>query len=93
MRSMLLAATVLAVAAPAAVYAQAAAKFSTATSTINDLLANAEAKAVLERHIPQIAQAGAMVGGQTLKQVQAMAPDRLTDKLLADVDADLAKIK
>lgn len=100
MRTLFLA-TVLAVTVPAAAFAQAAAtpapaaaaKFSTAATTINDLLANAEAKAVLVKHLPQIAEAGAMVGGQTLKQVQGMAPDRLTDKILADIDADLAKIK
>ena len=100
MRTLFLA-TVLAVAVPAAAFAQAAApaapvsaaKFSTASTTINDLLANEQAKAVLVQHLPQIAEAGAMVGGQTLKQVQGMAPDRLTDKILADIDADLAKIK
>jgi hypothetical protein len=101
MRTLFLA-TVLAVTAPVAAFAQAAAtpaapaaaaKFSTASTTIGDLLANEEAKAVLVKHIPQIAEAGAMVGGQTLKQVQGMAPDRLTDKILADIDADLAKIK
>jgi hypothetical protein len=99
MRSVFLAAALLTVAAPAAVYAQAApaaapaAKFSTATSTINDLIANPEAKAVLEKHMPQIIQAAGQIGGQTLKGLQAMAPDRLTDKLLADIDADLVKIK
>jgi para-nitrobenzyl esterase len=92
MRSLFLA-TMLAVTAPVAVYAQAAPKFSTAATTITDLLANAEAKAVLLKHIPQIADAGGMVGDQTLKQLQSMAPDRLTDKILADIDADLAKIK
>jgi hypothetical protein len=102
MRSLFLGA-LLAVAAPVAVCAQTsaapaapaqgAAKFSTATTTINDLLANPEAKAVLVKHMPQIAEAGAMVGDQTLKAVQSMAPDRLTDKMLADIDADLAKIK
>ena len=92
MRSLFLA-TMLAVTAPVAVYAQAAPKFSTATSTINDLLANPEAKAVLVKHMPQIIDAAGQIGGQTLKGLQAMAPDRLTDKLLADVDADLVKIK
>lgn len=92
MRSLFLAATVVALAAPVAVYAQAA-KFSTATSKINDLMANPEAKAVLVKHMPQIAEAAGMVGDQTLKGVQSMAPDRITDKLLADIDADLAKIK
>jgi len=83
----------LAVTAQVAVYAQAAPRFSTQTSTINDLVANPEAKAVLEKHMPAIVQAAGQVGGQTLKSLQAMAPDRLTDKVLAEIDADLAKIK
>ncbi len=92
MRTTLFAAVMLAVTAPVAVHAQAA-RFSTATSTISDLVANAEAKAVLEKHVPQLIQAAGQIGGQTLKSLQAMAPDRITDKLLADIDADLAKIK
>ena len=90
MRALILAAALLTASVPA--YAQDS-KFTTATSTINDLIANAEAKAVLEKHMPQIVQAAGQIGGQTLKQLQGMAPDRLTDKLLADIDADLAKIK
>ena len=94
MRTVFAAAAILAITAPvAAVYAEAAPKFSSSASKINDLLANPDAKAVLVKHIPQIAEAGAMVGDRTLKQVQTMAPDRLTDKLLADIDVDLAKIK
>lgn len=97
MRSLFLAAAMLTAAAPAAIpavaYAQAAARFSTSATTINDLVANPDAKAVLEKHIPQILGAAGQIGGQTLKELQGMAPDRLTDKLLADIDADLAKIK
>lgn len=97
MRSILVAAAMLAVSAPAALpvvaYAQAAAKFSTAGSKISDLIANPEAKAVLEKHIPEIMQYAEAIGGQTLKELQGMAGDQLTDKMLADIDADLAKIK
>lgn len=87
------------VAAPIAAvpaFAQAAAaKFNTTDTTIGDLLANAEAKAVLEKHLkefvsnPQIEQASSM----TLKQIQSYAGDALSDAKLAAVDADLAKIK
>lgn len=90
MRALILAAALLTASVPA--YTQAP-KFSTASTTINDMLANPEAKAVLEKHMPQVVQAAPQIGGQTLKQLQGMAPDRLTDKLLADIDADLAKIK
>jgi hypothetical protein len=93
MRSITTATLMMALAAPVAVHAQAAPKFSTASTTIGDLMANAEAKAVLEKHMPQILQYAGMVGGQTLKQLQGMAPDQMTDELLAKVDADLVKIK
>jgi hypothetical protein len=92
MRKLVFAAALLGATVPAAAYAQDA-KFSTATSTINELVANPEAKAVLEKHMPQIAQASGQVGTQTLKGLQAMAGDRLPDSLLAAIDADLAKIK
>lgn len=91
--------SIAAVAAPIAAvpaFAQAAAaKFNTTDTTIGDLLANAEAKAVLEKHLkefvsnPQIEQASSM----TLRQIQSYAGDALSDAKLAQVDADLAKIK
>jgi para-nitrobenzyl esterase len=92
MRSLLLAATMVAISAPAA-YAQAAPKFSTATSTINDLVANPEAKAVLQKHMAPIVDMAGQIGTQTLKGLQAMAGDQIPDSLLAAIDADLAKIK
>lgn len=73
----------------------AAPKFSTATSTIGDLIDNPATKAVLEKHVaglvgnPQIE----MARGMTLKQVQGFAGDMLNDDVLAKVDADLAKIQ
>lgn len=89
-------ATVAAPIAAVPAFAQAAAaKFNTTDTTIGDLLANAEAKAVLEKHLkefvsnPQIEQASSM----TLRQIQSYAGDALSDAKLAQVDADLAKIK
>lgn len=79
-------------AAPAA--APAPAKFSTATTTIGELLDNPVTRAVLEKHAaamvgnPQIDMARAM----TLKQIQGFAGDALTDEVLARIDADLAAI-
>lgn len=72
-----------------------AAKFSTASTTIGDLIDNAETKAVLMKHMaplvsnPQIEMARSM----TLKQIQGFAGDQITDDLLAKVDAELAAIK
>ena len=92
MRNLFLAAALLAVSAPVAVFAADAPKYST-NSTINDLMANPEAKAVLEKRMPQIVQYAGQLGGQTLKQLQAMAQGQLPDATLAEIDADLAKIK
>jgi hypothetical protein len=73
----------------------AAPKFSTADTTIGDLIDNPTTKAVLEKHLsalignPQIE----MARGMTLKQVQGFAGDQLSDEVLAKVDSDLAAIK
>jgi len=98
----LLAAAVLAVVAAAtpafaadAPATAAAAKFSTADSSIGTLLDNPEAKAVLEKHIPQFVSNPQieMAKAKTLKQIQGYAGDSLSDDALAKIDADLAKIK
>ncbi len=102
MKALLIAAAALGLTATPALAAEtataaapAAAKFSTATSTIGDLLDNPSAKAVLAKHMaalvdnPQIEMARTM----TLKQIQGMAGDMITDEVLAKVDADLAAIK
>ena len=98
----LLAAAVLAVVAAAtpafaadAPATAAAAKFSTADSSIGTLLDNPETKAVLEKHIPQFVSNPQieMAKAMTLKQIQGYAGDALSDDTLAKIDADLAKIK
>ena len=63
-------------------------------SEIGTLLDDPAAKAVIEKHIPgmttneQIDMARAM----TLKGVQQYSPDQVTDKVLAEIDADFAKL-
>jgi hypothetical protein len=63
-------------------------------SLVGDLLDNPAAKAILIKHVPalkdndQIDQARPM----TLRSLQAYAADTFTDKVLADIDADLATI-
>lgn len=74
--------------------AAAAAKLSTQDTTIGDLLANAAAKAVIDKHIPGFSdnpQIG-MASGMTLRAIQPMAGDKITTAMLNAVDADLAKI-
>jgi hypothetical protein len=90
----LIAAPVLAIDPPAAAPA-AAAKFSSATSTIGDLLDNAATKAVLMKHVPGLAGNAQieMARSMTLKQIQGFAADQLSDEILAKIDLDLAAIK
>ncbi len=78
----------------AAASAPAAPAYSTADSSIGTLLDNPATKAVLEKHVaalisnPQIE----MARGMTLKAIQGFAGDALSDAVLAQIDADLAKI-
>lgn len=80
-------------AAPTAT-AGTAAHYTTADTDIGTLLDDPAAKALLDKYIPgmtsndQIDMARAM----TLKTIQQYSPDKITDKVLADLDADFAKI-
>jgi para-nitrobenzyl esterase len=87
------AAPAFAVDPPAA--AAPAVKLSTADSTIGDLLDNPAAKAVLMKHVPALAGNAQieMARSMTLKQIQPMAGDALSDEVLAKIDMDLAAIK
>ena len=84
-----------ALAAEAASAAAPAPKFSTATTTIGELIDNAATNAVLEKHLPALIgnPQMAMARSMTLKQIQGFAGDALSDDVLAKVDADLAAIK
>lgn len=78
--------------APAAEAAKPA--FSSATTPIGDILDNAEAKAVVEKHLPGFSSHPQidMARGFTLKAVQSFQPDMLTDEVLAKIDADFAAL-
>lgn len=80
--------------APAAATAPAAKRYTTADSTIGELLDDPAAKAVLVKYVPQFAEGGQidMARGLTLKQVQSYASDMLTDETLGKIDYDLAKL-
>ena len=80
---------------PPAAATPAAHKMSTADSTIGDLLDNPDAKAVLMKHVPALAGNAQieMARWMTLKQIQPMAGDALSDEVLAKIDTDLAAIK
>jgi para-nitrobenzyl esterase len=68
--------------------------YTTADTEIGALLDDPAARAILDAHIPgfsantQIDMARSM----TLKLVQQFAPDTVTDQVLADIDAELAKL-
>lgn len=75
--------------------AKPARHYTTTDTEIGTLLDDAEAKAIVEKHIPgmttnpQIDMARSM----TLKGIQQYAADDVTDARLALIDADLAKLK
>lgn len=95
MRKMILAAAAMMM-VPGAALAQTvpSGPYSTATTEIGTLLDDPAAKAILEKHIPgmttddQVDMARAM----TMKDIQQYSPDAITDKMLAAIDADFAKL-
>ncbi len=92
MKKWIIAAALMAM-SPMPAFAQAA--YSSSTTEIGALLDDPAAKAILEKHVPgmttndQVDMARAM----TLKDIQQYSPDEITDKVLAEIDADLAKLK
>jgi hypothetical protein len=94
LRSIILAGLLSITAIPAVAAEASAPAYSVESTTIGDLLDNAAAKAVLDKHLPgfstnpQIEMARTM----TLKQVQGFAPDQFKDELLAKINADLAAL-
>ena len=79
--------------APAAA-AAAATKFNLDTP-VQDLVADAKAKAVLEANLPGISthESYEMFKGMSLKQLSAYAADKLTPEVLAKTEKDLAAVK
>ena len=68
--------------------------YSTAETTIGELLDDPAAKAVLVKNVPDLANNPQMdmARGMTLKQIQGFAGDMLSDETLGKIDADLAKL-
>lgn len=79
--------------APVAAPATPAA-FTVEGTEIGVLLADAGAKAVLLKHLPDIAgnDQFQMAGSMTLKQIQQFAADQVTDAKLAAIQADFDKL-
>lgn len=73
----------------------AATKYSTSTTDIGTLLDNPATKAILTKYLPEVVNSDQidMARAMTLKQIQSYSPDAITDAKLAQVDADLGKLK
>ena len=83
--------------APAAATTQApaaAAARPTIASSIKDLLANAETRAVLEKHLPGIGAhpARPQFEDMTLAEVAPLSQGAITAEKIAAIDADLKKL-
>ncbi|HVZ30655.1 MAG TPA: hypothetical protein VG839_09695 [Asticcacaulis sp.] len=99
----LIAAALLAAAVPAAGLAQTAtssatapaeAYYSTAKTTIGDLLANPATKAIFAKYLPEVLADERLPQalGMTLKEAQTYAPQMITDEKLAKMDEDLKTV-
>jgi len=68
--------------------------FSVSRSTIRQLLDDDAARAILEKHFPEMIDHPELqvAAGMTLKAVAAYAPQILTPEKLQAVDADLARL-
>ena len=78
--------------APPAAAAQAA--YNTNDTDIGTILDDPAARAIVDKHIPGFS-AGEQVDmarGMTLKAIQQFASDRITDRVLAEIDSDFAKL-
>lgn len=71
-----------------------AAKFTTNETSIGDILDNPAAKAVVSKHLPEMMSNDQvqMARGMTLKAVQQYSADTVTDKVLAEIDAEFIKL-
>ena len=92
MKKWIIAAALMAM-SPMPAFAQTA--YSSASTEIGTLLDDPAAKAILEKHLPGMTTNDQidMARSMTLKDVQQYSPDQMTDKVLAEIDADLAKLK
>lgn len=69
-------------------------RMSSETTPIGELLDNADARAILQRHLPDVVSSEQIdiARGMTLKTIQPYALDSITDEKLAAIDAELAEL-
>lgn len=68
--------------------------YTTSTTDLGTLLDDPAAKAVIAQHLPELVKSDQIdqARGMSLKDIQPYSQDMLTDKILAEIDADLAKL-
>lgn len=68
--------------------------YSTSATDIGTLIDDSSAHAIVDKYLPGVLSGDQidMARSMTLKAVQQFAADRITDKALADIDAELAKL-
>jgi hypothetical protein len=76
--------------APTAAQVAALKTMTSADTPIGDILDNPAAKAILQRHLPDVVSSDQidMARGMTLVSIQSYSPDVITDAKLAAIDAD-----
>lgn len=98
MKNLILLCAALAAFAPASADAAAARKasrYNSSTTTIGTLLDDPRARVIVDRHIPNMSTDSRIIFARslTLKGIQRFSQGKITDKQLAAVDADLARLK
>lgn len=79
--------------APAAAAAAPAGKISVETTPIGDIIKNPDAKATLEKALPEITQFYDQIATMTLAQVAPMSQGALDDAKLKALQAEFDKLK
>jgi hypothetical protein len=74
--------------------AASAEHYSTSTTDIGTLLDDKVAHAIVDKFLPGVLSGDQidMARSMTLKDIQQFGPDRITDKALAAIDAEFAKL-
>jgi hypothetical protein len=92
--TMLAAPVALTAAADSAATAPEPERYSTADTDIGTLLDDPAARAILDKYIPAFSKSprNDMIRSASLKSIQGYALQVLTDKVLADIDAELVKL-
>ena len=75
--------------------AERARGYSTARTPISDLMANPTTREIVTRHLPAVVNSGNIerMGGITLRRLQGLAPQMVSEATLSAIDAELGRLK